>query len=203
MSSPYDGKPEDEWKNITTQLINDHPLKSDQIVETILEVWDWIFESKIGSFIIGRDILPSPQIMSFLLHELIALKLTHDDPSLWKKGVNSDEKDLVCLTNDMFSIEIKASSDKKHVFGNRSYAQPSSTSRKSKSGYYLTINFQKFPQQPPVGHERPKINMIRFGYIEHTDWIPQGSPSGQQSRLSPSVYENKLCILYQLESLKK
>jgi hypothetical protein len=196
MSSPYAGKSESEWKNITTRLINEHPLKPNQIVKTILEVWDWIFESKIGSFRIGQDIFPQPQIMSFLLHELIALKLTQDAPMLWKKGVNSDEKDLVCLTDDMFSIEIKASSDKKHVFGNRSYAQPSSTSRKSKSGYYLTVNFQKFPLPLSLEYEHPKINMIRFGYIEHTDWIAQKSSSGQQSRLSPSVYEHKLCVLY-------
>ncbi|MEZ5671296.1 MAG: ScaI family restriction endonuclease [Thiotrichaceae bacterium] len=182
-------------------------LKSEQIVKIILEVWDWIFESKVGCFCIGQDIFPSPQIMSFLLHELIALKLAQDFPTLWKKGVASNEKDLVCLTNDRFSIEIKASSDKKHIFGNRSYAQPSSSNRKSKSGYYLTVNFQKFSHSSPhVKSEYPKIEMIRFGYIEHTDWIAQKASSGQQSRLPRSVYEHKLCILYQnieSKSLKK
>ena len=53
---------------------------------------------------------PTPQIMSFLLHELVALNLEIRYPDIWKKGVEKNEKDLVCLQNDDFSIEIKASS---------------------------------------------------------------------------------------------
>ena len=71
-NSPYFGKDTSEWINITNQLIGKHPLKSEEIVETVLTSWNDIFNSKIGSFYIGRDISPIPQIMSFLLHELIA-----------------------------------------------------------------------------------------------------------------------------------
>ncbi|MFN9402025.1 MAG: ScaI family restriction endonuclease, partial [Dolichospermum sp.] len=43
-----------------------------------------------------------------------------------------------------FSIEIKTSSSPRNIFGNRSYAQKSTTgkTKKSKSGYYLVINFE-------------------------------------------------------------
>ena len=90
-------------------------------------------------------------------------------------------------------IEIKASSHATQIFANRSYAQPSSNSEiKDKNGYYLMINFEKISKSNP----RPKIKMIRFGYIEHSDWIAQKAETGQQSRLSLDAYKNKLIEIY-------
>lgn len=193
MKSPYINKDINNWLEITDRLISNHPLKQEKIIEIVLKSWDWIFKSKIGKFYIGKDIFPTPQIMSFLLHELVALALANEFKSVWKKGVTKNEKDLVYCPNSDFSIEIKASSDKQHVFGNRSYAQEeSSTSIKTKSGYYITINFEKFNQQI-----KPEIVLIRFGYLEHTDWIPQSSATGQQARLSLNSYKYKLRKIYQ------
>ncbi len=193
MQSPYSNKPENEWLIITENLVKNHPLKTNEIVEVVLESWQWIFKSKIGDFSIGTDIFPTPQIMSFLLHELVALNLEKRHPKTWKKGVTKSEKDLVCTEDNSFSVEIKASSDKKQVFGNRSYAQEeSATSQKVKSGYYLTINFEKFTE-----NDRPEITIIRFGFLEHTDWIGQASQTGQQARLSAESYKYKLKVLYE------
>lgn len=195
MKSPYLNKSTNEWSDITDYLIKKHPLKTTEIVKIILKSWEWIFKSKIGNFNIGKDIFPTPQIMSFLLHELIALALEEKYPRKWKKGEAKDEKDLVYLTNNDYSIEIKASSDKKHIFGNRSYAQEeNSKSQKSKSGYYITINFEKF-----IENKQPEITIIRFGYLEHTDWIGQAAATGQQARLGLDTYKHKLKIIYQKE----
>jgi ScaI restriction endonuclease len=200
IKSHYFGKDTSEWINITNQLIEKHPLKSDEIVEIVLKSWNDIFNSKIGSFFIGKDISPTPQIMSFLLHELVAHYVNLRYPDLFKVGIQKREKDIHCITDSDLSIEIKGSSHPNQIFGNRSYAQPQTEKgQKNKDGYYLTINFEKFDDKTERNSE---ILSIRFGYIEHTDWIAQASATGQQARLAPYVYEHKLKILYQKAKLK-
>lgn len=195
MKSPYQGKPEERWKGITTRLINKHPLK-DEIVRVVLQSWEDIFNSKMGSFSIGKDIFPSPQIMSFFLHELVAHNLSITHPGVYKVGEAKKEKDIHHMTDPSLGIEIKASSHKDQIFANRSYAQPSSDSEtKDKNGYYVAINFEKFSKKV----KRPRIRLIRFGYLEHKDWIAQTSSTGQQARLSPQAYESKLITLYKLD----
>ena len=66
--------------------------------------------------------------------------------------------------------------------------------QKDKNGYYITINFEKFPRDKT---NKPEILIVRFGYLEHTDWIAQKSETGQKARLKPDVYKYKLKILYQ------
>ena len=196
-NSSYTNKPVEKWFEITNMLINTHPLSSKELIEVTLQCWNDIFNSKIGSkpFSIGKDILPSPQVMGFLLHELIPLELERRYPFKWRKDKTAHEKDLLYLPDDKFSIEIKTSSNKARVFGNRSYAQPTQANKKSKSGYYLTINFGKFEDG---AKELPKILLIRFGWLDHTDWRAQASASGQQSSLSPDVYRYKLPIIYSI-----
>lgn len=194
-TSPYSGKDIDLWHDITLELINMHPLR-DKIVPIVLKSWDDIFNSRIGSFAIGEDIFPSPQIMSFFLHELVAHYLSLEFPEEYKVGTEKHEKDVHNIKNPDLGIEIKASSNKTQIFANRSYAQPSSdTEEKDKNGYYIAINFEKISQNNP----HPKICLIRFGYLEHHDWIAQKSDTGQQARLKPEAYEGKLITLYSLK----
>jgi hypothetical protein len=130
--------------------------------------------------------------MGFFLHELIALELEFRFAGLWRRDQASDEKDLVYIPDDAFSIEIKTSSSGKNIYGNRSYAQLATKSKKNKSGYYLAINFEKFTTQSTP---RPQISLVRFGWLDHDDWIGQTSATGQQARLSPAVERNKLIVL--------
>jgi hypothetical protein len=44
--------------------------------------------------------------------------------------------------------------------------------------------------------------MIRFGFLEHTDWIGQASQTGQQARLSTESYKYKLKVLYEKPKTK-
>lgn len=191
---PYSGIPKKKWAEKTKELVAAHPLKGKEIVEVVLLSWGAIFQSKIGphSFRIGTDLFPKPQIMGFFLHELIPLEFAARHPKKWRGEQIAGDKDLVYIPDPQFSVEIKTSSHKTQIFGNRSYAQKPSSAKKSKSGYYLTINFEKFGKCQP---SRPRIIRIRFGWLDHTDWIGQAAATGQQAHLNPNAEEKKLITL--------
>lgn len=196
-TSPYQGLQPKRWIHKTRALIRTHPLDSKEIVDITLKAWDSILSSAIGGkpFRIGVDIFPKPQIMAFFLHELIPLELATRYPKLWRGDRTSEEKDLVYIPNPLLSIEIKTSSHHSQIFGNRSYTQKSDAVKKSKSGYYLAINFEKF--QPTNPH--PKVTRIRFGWLDLEDWTGQKAPTGQQAHLSIYAEKYKLAQLYPTE----
>ena len=196
--SPYARIKPSDWQKKTEELFAAYPLNCKQIVEPILATWKSIFKSKIGhrGFQIGKDIFPTPQIMAFLLHELIPLEFAACYPKQWRRDNTADEKDLIYIPDGQFSLEIKCSSSPKKIFGNRSYAQALSQIKKSKNGYYLAINFQKFSGDRRE-LQQPKIIRIRFGWLDHTDWKGQKSETGQQASLKPESEKGKLLVLYE------
>lgn len=193
MTSPYHALSVSEWAAKTRELINAHPLDSTELYQIVMQVWDDIFESGIGSkpFRIGIDLFPRPQIMGYFLHELIPLELEYRYPDFWRRDESSDEKDVVYIPDKQFSFEIKTSSSLRNIYGNRSYAQKADTSKKSKSGYYLAINFEKFTK----AQQKPRLNLVRFGWLDHEDWMGQAAATGQQARLSRDVEQHKLLEL--------
>lgn len=197
--SPYYGLSQADYVRRTRELIDAYPLKVTELAEVVQTAWGQIFESTIGGFYIGREIFPSPQAMSSLLHELIPLNLSRRYPGKWRRERSGGEKDLVYEPDeDHFSTEIKASSNPRQIFGNRSFAQETnSSSKKSKSGYYLAINFEGFPHSVEPGHSyRPRLHLIRFGWLDHVDWAGQEAPSGQQSNLAPAIEDSQLLAIY-------
>ncbi|UQQ35582.1 ScaI family restriction endonuclease [Paenibacillus polymyxa] len=202
MQSPYDNIPLSEWRNKTVDLVKMHPLSSEDIVSSVLESWSGILSTQIaGELQIGVDVFPSPQILGNYLHELVPVKLSKKYPQQWRREKERHDKDLVFIPNDLFSVEIKTSSNPKNVFGNRSYGQENSVhnSGKSKSGYYITVNFEKFEE----GMSPPKVKIIRFGWIDHSDWKAQKSETGQAAPLSKEAREHKLLVLYDQTSIKR
>lgn len=195
MSSPYDGVPVTGWTATTRTLIAQHPLDTAIIYEVAYTAWEAIATSRIGRFQIGVDIYPKPQILGFLLHELIALDTTHRYPSTWRRDQTITDKDLVYIPNAHFSIEIKTSSSRRHIFGNRSYTQHSTRTQKAKSGYYLAINFDQLTPNTPY----PPLRLVRFGWLDYTDWQGQSSATGQQARLNPAAEQFKLLALPLIE----
>ena len=208
MASPYNNQEEKNWKKITEKLIEDHPLSKKQIVDAVLTSWKQIFQSKIGPLSIGKQIFPTPQIMSNIIHELIPYNLAENVGSDYRVGITKTEKDIVYEPNSTYSVEVKASSSKNDIYANRSYAQPSLDSdRKDKNGFYIGVNFEKFQiledgdfRQVEFDNEGdiiyPIITQIKFGYLEHTDWIPQASAKGQQARLTKESKKFKLIKLH-------
>lgn len=192
MPSPYEGFSPDRWDERTAELIEAHPLDMEDIVDVVHTCWDAIFESRLGGkFRIGHDIQPKPQIMGFLLHELIPLELQSRHAGQWRPEKTKDDKDLVYVPDPALSVELKTSSHASQIFGNRSYAQPHDGKGKSKDGYYLTVNFEKFGKDG-----LPKVKLVRFGWLDHTDWIGQKAATGQQARLRPESDRHKLKRLY-------
>lgn len=195
MKSPYLDVSIDKWQTITKRLIDEHPLDKQALTDVVLDCWRSIFESKFGrkGFQIGKDIFPKPQIMGFLLHELIPLELAARFPKDWRGDASSADKDIVYVPDSKYSIEVKTSSHPTQIFGNRSYAQPAaSKGKKAKSGYYLTVNFESCTAANP----NPSLSQVQFGWIDSTDWIGQKAATGQQSRLPSEVYAHKLVTLY-------
>ena len=193
--SPYYGVKAGQWQARTKKLVRGHPLSSSEMVEVVLGAWKDILASGIGTkpFRIGVDMFPKPQIMGFFLHELIPLELARRYPGRWRGDATSAEKDLVYVPGDRFSVEIKTSSHKTRIFGNRSYAQTQAASKKRKSGYCLAINFEPFSKKLAG---MPRILRIRFGWLDASDWRGQKAPTGQQANLSPRVEKAKLLQLF-------
>ncbi|TXJ39696.1 ScaI family restriction endonuclease [Brachyspira pilosicoli] len=190
--SPYLNKEVSSWLDITKKLINEHPLKSD-IVDICLKSWKSIVNTTINSYINlqMKNMNISPQSVGNLLHDVIPeyINLNTED---FRKG-NPNEKDVVCKYNDLYSFEIKTSSQNS-IFGNRSYAL--SENGKNKSGYYLAINFDKLIEN------NPSIKHIRFGWIDYSDWIAQKSQTGQQAKLDKNAENYKLITLYSYDKTK-
>jgi hypothetical protein len=194
MVSPYKGLPPERWIGVTRRLINKHPLRKKEIVDVVLTAWTSIFASRMGTreFYIGKDIFPKPQVMGFFLHELIPLELAARYPKMWRGEQSASDKDIVYIPDDHFSIEVKTSSNPSHIFGNRSYAQGTTEDKKVKSGYYLAVNFEKFSE----AIKQPNILLVRFGWLDSSDWVGQKAATGQQSRLLSEVENYKLLKIY-------
>ena len=50
--SPYENLPDSQWKKVTKKLVNEHPLSSDILIDTVLEAWNGILKTKIADVII-------------------------------------------------------------------------------------------------------------------------------------------------------
>ncbi len=158
--------------------------------ESVLAAWTSIFRSQIGDLRIGQDIFPQPQVMGFFLHELIPVELCQRVGG-WRRGLGT-EKDAHFELDSDYSFEIKTSSHPRQIFGNRSYAQPAAEGARSKSGYYLAVNFESWSARPG---QQPRIRRIRFGWLDHTDWIGQAAATGQQAHLTADADALKLIDL--------
>ena len=192
MKSPYKGSNIENWEIITQKILKKHPIDTNELVQITLSAWEKIFKTKIGGELqIGVDVFPQPQILGNYLHLLIAAALEKAHPTTWRREKDKNDKDVVCLTNNDYSFEIKTSSQKR-IFGNRSYGQAENISGKSKSGFYAAILFEKCTPQRP----RPAIKRIKFGWIDHTDWKAQAAATGQNSTLDTNAWNLKLKELY-------
>lgn len=202
MKSPYDGHDIQEWDDITNKIVEEYPISENDIVECVKDAWDKTKQTKIGGKLqIGVDVFPEPQTMGLFLHELIPVTLAEKHPEKFSKGKVKSEKDVVYSPDEDLSIEIKTSSDRTNLYGNRSYGQKNSekNSGKKKEGYYIGVNFEKYTDE---NHD-PQIKKIRFGWIDHEDWVPQKKETGQQAKLDKNARDHKLKLIYEYKKSRK
>jgi len=184
-TSPYEGKPIEDWQSITDSLLVEYPLSTQEILDVALICWDRLWSSTIGGEIEIHEVeLPAP-VVGYFFQKLYAHELSKRYPGIWTGEQEKRDKDLVNLVNAKFSTEMKCSGQMGYkLFGNRSYNQDSQEGEKAgktKSGYYITLNFSG-----------SVITLIRVGWIDQDDWKPQGAETGQAAVLKPEVYQHKL-----------
>lgn len=149
--------------------------------------WSRLWSTWVGDANIGfplAEIDPPATVIGYMFEKLFAKELAVRLPGHWRGGVGS-EKDLHCLSNEMMSVEMKASGQLGYkIYGNRSYGQVlenADAAKKDKSGYYITVNFYG-----------QTLTLLRFGWIDASDWQAQRAATGQMAGLSDEVYNHKL-----------
>jgi len=187
MTSPYLGVPLNQWTDITQHLVQQHTLTFDLIHDAAMISWGRLWNTWVGDRNVGfpiAEIDPPATVVGYMFEKLFAKEIAARLPGVWRGGIGS-EKDLHCLTNESLSVEMKASGQLGYqIYGNRSYGQVlenANSAKKDKSGFYITVNFYD-----------QTLTLLRFGWIDATDWQPQKSPTGQMAGLPPEVYQHKL-----------
>lgn len=187
MASPYAGTPVTQWDEITRSLVQAHPLTPELIHDAAMLSWSRLWNTWIGDGAVGfpiAEINPPATVIGYMFEKLFAKELAGRLPGAWRGGARS-EKDLHCLVDETKSVEMKASGQLGYkIYGNRSYGQVLENidaAKKDKSGYYITVNFYG-----------QTLTMLRFGWIDASDWQAQKSPTGQMAGLGSDVYDHKL-----------
>lgn len=183
--SPYANQPIHNWRNITNNLVNQYPISTEEILKIATISWSRLWRTVVGGRINISEVELPATVVGYFFQKLFSHELKNRYPLAWKgEGLKSD-KDLVNIVNPHFSTEMKSSGQLGYsLFGNRSYNQQSETSGfsgKDKSGFYITLNFYG-----------QTMTLLRLGWIDQDDWIPQGAQTGQAAILKQEVYEHKL-----------
>lgn len=196
MLDPFDNLSVSEWSSKRDELIDDYPLDLNEIHDIVLRSYDKLLNTHIGDpsddILIFEDVDVGAQTTGAFLETIIANEFQKRD-SVWRQGSDA-EKDLIHTENPEYSTEIKMSGQiNDEVFGNRSFAQDSGADgKKSKSGYYITLNVHISEDMLPPSHQ---LFLIRFGWIDFDDWTGQAAATGQAATLSSEVYEHKLRVI--------
>lgn len=185
--SPYENLPPSSWEEVTSSLVEAHPLKINDIKLAAESAWQRLWRTTVGDSSLGFPFIdadPPATVVGYFFEKLFAKELSTRFPNIWRGGKGS-EKDLYCIIDPIKSIEMKASGQLGYkVYGNRSYGQKienTDSAKKDKSGYYITINFYA-----------QTLTMLRFGWIDGDDWQAQKSATGQMAGLGDDVYRYKL-----------
>lgn len=190
--SPYDDHPRSEWSSITQLLVQAFPLQMNALVEIVDAAWADLYASSFGDteLRVGTDIFLPAQATGVILEKLIAVHLHKRFPD-WRGGLSKREKDIVCTSELKFSFEIKTSSSRTGLYGNRSTGHRSESRTKFRTGYYLVVNY-KLPREDDPSRA---IQNIRFGWIDDADWVGQAQPTGQQASIGVELARLKLITL--------
>lgn len=191
--SPYSGQTTAQWGEVTEGLVAEFPLQTKVLVEVVQEAWNDLYTSQIGKakLVIGKDVFLPAQATGVMLERLIANELKRRD-ARWLGGIAKADKDITFKDNARYSFEIKTSSSKNGLYGNRSTGHRAEGRKKYRTGYYLVVNYKLPTQDDPTKW----LWLVRFGWIDDEDWTGQAQPTGQQASVSKDVARGKLVTLF-------
>jgi hypothetical protein len=173
------------------QRVNAHPLADEELVEVVLAAWEDLLAATTGGLNLVHDVGIEPREIGGITQKLIARRLQSAQPGRWRGESSPREKDVVCVDDERYSFEIKTSSSKSGLPGNRSYASTGAECRKSKRGYYLAVNYDN-----PQRTADPRVRRIRFGWLDQEDWRPQAAGTGQLARIRSRDAARQLITIY-------
>ena len=122
--SPYSGKPEPKWLAITKRLVDNHPLRVEDIRDAAAMPWKTLWGTTVGESENGVRLseldVPATVVGYFFARSRLANELGLRFPGQWRKAQSSAEKDLVYLPDQRYSIELKTSGQRGNkIYGNR------------------------------------------------------------------------------------
>jgi hypothetical protein len=124
MTSPYVDKTESEWLEVTRKLVESHPIKTADLLDTAVTAWAMLWQTTVGTAPMAMklsDLRVPATIVGYFFEVLFAREMQRRAPALWRGNQSKDEKDLVYVPDPNFSVEIKASGQAGFkVYGNRS-----------------------------------------------------------------------------------
>ncbi|TLX16021.1 ScaI family restriction endonuclease [Rhizobium sp. MHM7A] len=192
LPSPYHGFDFELWPAVTKTLVDAFPLTCSQLFDVAVEAWKDAISTRIGrrELRIGLDIEMPAQAMGSMFEKLIAVSLTAM-PVPFRGGLSqATEKDIVCEDDPYFSFEIKTSTHKHGIYGNRSQGKSSPRRKKFRAGYHLVANFKSPSLACPSGQFG-----LRFGWLDGADWKSQKAESGQSAHVPAHILKVKLVEL--------
>lgn len=110
------------------------------------------------------------QAIGTLFEPIFLHRLQQIQPNTWRSGSQKHEKDIVHLGTPSLSFEIKTSSSKNKIVGNRSSTKISDAKVKNRDGFILAVNYDICSLKP---------TLIRTGELSDEDWQGQVSQTGQ------------------------
>jgi hypothetical protein len=95
--SPYSGTPEKSWRDITSQLLARHPLKSEELLAVTKIVWQELWETAVGTGSAAfrlADLKVPATVVGYFFEILFSREMEVRYPGKWRASRTGDEKIL-------------------------------------------------------------------------------------------------------------
>jgi hypothetical protein len=192
-SSPYAWQDKERWPEITDRLLASYPMRMEDLVIRCRDAFNGVFATVVGPL---RTPLAEVNlsggarggIIGGLFEHLFTQEVILNETG-WRVGTQNKEPDLFYIADPVYSLELKTSSMNNTIWGASSKVHKTAGAvRKDGSGFYLVVNYDHTP--------KPLITLIRFGWLDDTDWQGSKSAASASSRVIQAHAKLKLRVLF-------
>lgn len=187
-----------EYLNKKDELAKAIEVAFENINENILQIMN---DNHISNFI-------NAKMISGIIEHYLSKKMENVNGFNFEQGVeNNKNKDISCTTIDkkilkedifkdinnpleFFSIELKCTTRKSSITGNKSYAiDKSDKSQKNKQSFYILITYDySFDENKNI---TIKLRNAYFGYIVQDDWIYGDTGNSSELRIKDLLHSDE------------